>query len=513
MGTGTSRIGSEPPPVRVSRNNRSRSRARLSSLLVCGCSSSDVRDREKEHFIDVRASSSKEIRPVVEITSERSRGTERLNSNTEAGSLSQISASTSTSRCVSVPHGLVGAEISKGEMYLKNYEELDNPNRISVEIDHGYPTDRRGTIASTSFIEQSSDFVNASVNKEPNDRIENPVNEQGHSSSVWSSRHSLSQEANEAVCSRSSVDLDGFDVVEDASVESNVRPVVSSRGQNGMDERSSHDGPVSTSSYIYSDHLDIRSNSRISSSAASSSTRSAVMSVNPNRDFSSDSGNDALSQNRRPADLNGGPPSGQIGVNNRSEQRQHSRSEVPLVKPISSSLSFNLEKQIWDIVFGINENQRQTNSCPFGVHPGGSCSCDSLLTGEESSIHLSISRIVMLAEALFEVLDEMQPRSAYFSLPLTSHVAPESVVESFPLREYMKPKTAESTDDVQQCYICLSEYEDGDKIRLLPCHHEYHMACVDKWLKEIHGVCPLCRGDVAGGVSVNEGSDSMNPSS
>ncbi|RWV83715.1 hypothetical protein GW17_00054645 [Ensete ventricosum] len=62
-----------------------------------------------------------------------------------------------------------------------------------------------------------------------------------------------------------------------------------------------------------------------------------------------------------------------------------------------------------------------------------------------------------------------------------------------------------------RCYICLADYEDGDVVRILPCHHEYHMACVDKWLKEIHGyllifsvflnVCPLCRGDVTEAVT------------
>lgn len=38
-----------------------------------------------------------------------------------------------------------------------------------------------------------------------------------------------------------------------------------------------------------------------------------------------------------------------------------------------------------------------------------------------------------------------------------------------------------------RCYICLSAYEECDKIRVLPCHHEFHLLCVDKWLKEIHG--------------------------
>ncbi|XP_047939084.1 uncharacterized protein LOC125186703 isoform X2 [Salvia hispanica] len=122
---------------------------------------------------------------------------------------------------------------------------------------------------------------------------------------------------------------------------------------------------------------------------------------------------------------------------------------------------------------------------------------ESSSLAEESGPRTGISRIVMLAEALFEVLDQIHQQPLSLSLSVTSVPAPESVVDSFLVKTHGKSEKLECADDVSQCYICLAEYEEGDKIRVLPCHHEYHASCVDKWLKEIHGVCPLCRGDVS----------------
>lgn len=45
----------------------------------------------------------------------------------------------------------------------------------------------------------------------------------------------------------------------------------------------------------------------------------------------------------------------------------------------------------------------QTGICPSGLHSDIPCSCGTLLMAE-SSTRASISRIVMLAEALFEVI-------------------------------------------------------------------------------------------------------------
>ncbi|KAK3439585.1 hypothetical protein EUGRSUZ_C04089 [Eucalyptus grandis] len=156
--------------------------------------------------------------------------------------------------------------------------------------------------------------------------------------------------------------------------------------------------------------------------------------------------------------------------------------------------------EIWDrLRYGLSDNGGRTASCPSGLHPDGLCSCDSFSVSE-SSTHSSISRIVMLAEALFEVLDEIHRQPVPLSLSAVSP-APESVVDSFPLKNYKRTTKAEEGGNGEQCYICLAEYEEEDKIRVLPCHHEYHVACVDKWLKEIQGICPLCRGDVREGFN------------
>ncbi|CAM0943411.1 unnamed protein product [Alopecurus aequalis] len=147
-------------------------------------------------------------------------------------------------------------------------------------------------------------------------------------------------------------------------------------------------------------------------------------------------------------------------------------------------------------------NGQSTAACPLGIHQIGRCTCDSFLVAEESSARASVSRIVMLTEALFEVLDEIHRQSSSLSLSMVSVQAPESVVNSLPCKSYKKLETAQCSADMEQCHICLTEYEDGDQIRTLPCKHEFHLQCVDKWLKEVHRVCPLCRGDVCeGGAS------------
>ncbi|CAM6125114.1 unnamed protein product [Calypogeia fissa] len=160
------------------------------------------------------------------------------------------------------------------------------------------------------------------------------------------------------------------------------------------------------------------------------------------------------------------------------ERRRRVRSQVWALQLLSNGLSSG----------GIRP-------CTSGGHHHAQCSCGLHSSAEESSTRASISRIIMLAEALFEVLDEIHRQSIALSrtsAPAASLPAPDNVVDAIPIRKFTKKLWEEAT----RCNICLVEYEDGDQVKVLPCHHEYHVACVDKWLKEIHRVCPLCRSNV-----------------
>ncbi|GAO46127.1 hypothetical protein SAICODRAFT_4940 [Saitoella complicata NRRL Y-17804] len=58
-----------------------------------------------------------------------------------------------------------------------------------------------------------------------------------------------------------------------------------------------------------------------------------------------------------------------------------------------------------------------------------------------------------------------------------------------------RPAPQEVTE-AQPCAICMDEFENGEELRVLPCEHQFHPACVDPWLLNVSSLCPLCRQDV-----------------
>ena len=62
--------------------------------------------------------------------------------------------------------------------------------------------------------------------------------------------------------------------------------------------------------------------------------------------------------------------------------------------------------------------------------------------------------------------------------------------------------SAANTRDKEQdvCVICLEHFCNGDRLRVLPCNHSFHVGCIDRWLSGSHSFddcvtsgCPTCK--------------------
>ncbi|KAM7279352.1 hypothetical protein ACFE04_006486 [Oxalis oulophora] len=70
----------------------------------------------------------------------------------------------------------------------------------------------------------------------------------------------------------------------------------------------------------------------------------------------------------------------------------------------------------------------------------------------------------------------------------------ESVIKSIKVIKFKR--TGDDDDGFEDCSVCLSEFEQGEDLRLLPkCRHVFHVHCIDLWFKG-NSTCPVCRANV-----------------
>ncbi|XP_045468837.1 RING finger protein 44 [Harmonia axyridis] len=57
--------------------------------------------------------------------------------------------------------------------------------------------------------------------------------------------------------------------------------------------------------------------------------------------------------------------------------------------------------------------------------------------------------------------------------------------------------------DQTSCVVCMCDFEARQLLRVLPCSHEFHAKCIDKWLRS-NRTCPICRGNASDYFTNNE---------
>jgi len=118
-----------------------------------------------------------------------------------------------------------------------------------------------------------------------------------------------------------------------------------------------------------------------------------------------------------------------------------------------------------------------TESCP-------ACPGISKLT---ASIMLLVATRAVAALMVFRMLFAENAREGDEASPKVMAATPSQIAE-LPVVRFEADKHSEPG---ATCSICLSEYEEGVLLRKLPCNHQFHRRCVDKWLQRSKR-CPLC---------------------
>ncbi|KAK6126931.1 hypothetical protein DH2020_039325 [Rehmannia glutinosa] len=520
MGSGISRTGSGPSPrAGPQQRRRPTIRRTISSLLVCGASSSS---REMEDYPAELLVNSAEHDRQEKLRFPRKKSDLSLGNRNDLITVKSESV-VSSGRCLAA-HENHAHEDGASNVDSGNKGKCLSESRELVPLHQYTGNSRVNENASTSYVDRPSPYrvsaneMSHGINFNMNGVSSQIGDELNNSRSVY---HRLGEPSLDDVSVENNVpeEVDfsnsdfGTSFVSDSSVDfhllrddtlQDVTPsglgfLVSEREQSRQDRSLLHVDVVSISSNVLQSNSaelssrEARRNSRRLFWDAFSRRSSRGHTDPRNLAFSPGDSDNLRSHDRWLLDFSGGFLNDEIGGDLRSHESR---------TPGSNEQRWNSRSEIWErLRGGLDATDHPTAVCPRGIHADGSCLCQSSSSAEESGPRAGISRIVMLAEALFEVLDQIHQQPMSLSLSMVSLPAQESVVNSFPVKTHRKTERLGSADDVSQCYICLAEYEDGDKIRILPCHHEYHMSCVDKWLKEIHGVCPLCRGDVREGFT------------
>ncbi|KAF5839402.1 hypothetical protein DUNSADRAFT_973 [Dunaliella salina] len=103
----------------------------------------------------------------------------------------------------------------------------------------------------------------------------------------------------------------------------------------------------------------------------------------------------------------------------------------------------------------------------------------------------------MVAKSFVPLRNKPLSVTSRWHSPLFVQVAEVTAcVHKLPVRLYEGPEQQASTDHTS-CSICCEDYSEGDAMRVLPCKHQFHIECVDRWFLTSTDytrppACPLC---------------------
>lgn len=98
--------------------------------------------------------------------------------------------------------------------------------------------------------------------------------------------------------------------------------------------------------------------------------------------------------------------------------------------------------------------------------------------------HLSYETLLQISDFLGDVKSKAASEEAIDALPTLLYGAKQDALQ------HGLSLVASQHD--KRCSICLSEFDELERIKEMPCSHYFHVQCLDTWLKS-NASCPICR--------------------
>ncbi|CAM9449984.1 unnamed protein product [Discosporangium mesarthrocarpum] len=68
---------------------------------------------------------------------------------------------------------------------------------------------------------------------------------------------------------------------------------------------------------------------------------------------------------------------------------------------------------------------------------------------------------------------------------------------SFLFGPVKEPTELDSKHKPRSCPVCLYEFQPQERVRIIPCLHQFHTECIDPWLRQ-NAICPVCKFPAVG---------------
>jgi len=91
-------------------------------------------------------------------------------------------------------------------------------------------------------------------------------------------------------------------------------------------------------------------------------------------------------------------------------------------------------------------------------------------------------------EADYDLLLELDERDERLERFL--HGAADEAIETLPVY------VVKEGGGGRTCAVCMADLAVGESVRILPCMDQYHVGCIDVWLRQ-KAVCPVCKWQIS----------------